>query len=246
MSAFYFKYFSIHQEGVAMRVNTDGVLLGAWVCLPRHTEAPKVLDIGTGSGVIALMLAQRLSASNQFQNFGIDAVEPHRPSAQTAQKNFDGSPWVSHLRLFKTTLQEYATTPRTFGYDLILSNPPYFEDSLRPPEYDRRLVRHTDSLSHTELLQDVADLLDFSGCFGVILPTAQQKNFIGMAISVGLHLRRETMLYTLPKKSPKRVLMEFIKQEEPTVSDSIVIHEVDDKSYSAAYKELTKDFYLAF
>jgi len=276
---FRFKRFSLDQNGVAMRINTDGVLLGAWATLPTHTDAPKVLDIGTGCGVIALMAAQRLSSSNLFHTFSIDAIEPHPSSARAAESNFQASPWASQTHLFSCSLQEFRSQPQEFRsqpqepsnrttfphrtlYDMILSNPPYFADSLRPPSHDRRFVRHTDSLSHAELLAGVAELLHPSGCFSVVLPTLQQKGFIATAATMGLILRRETLVYTVPDRPPKRVLMEFArlsppvsnglpaawvaKKEEPLQSDSITIHDTDSKSFSAEYKQLTKEFYIAF
>ena len=245
MSVFRFKQFTIYQRAVAMKVNTDGVLIGAWVSLPQ-TNAPKVLDIGTGSGVIALMLAQRLCDSALSPHFKVDALEPHDLSAQAACKNVAHSPWASSIRVNQSTLQEYLNQPQPPKYDLIVSNPPFFEDSLRPPERERRFVRHTDSLSHAELVEGAAALLHDSGCFGVIVPVLQKEKFVKAAANVGLELRRVTILYSLPNKPPKRALMEFVHRKEPLKSDSLMIHDIDSKSFSAEYKKLTKDFYLAF
>ena len=225
-----------------MKVNTDGVLLGAWVDLPKDVDTPKVLDIGTGSGVIALMLAQRLFS----QNFWIDALEPHPSSAQTALENLTQSPWASSMGLYPVTLQDYVNSHQMSEYDLIISNPPYFEDSLRPSEKERCFVRHTDSLSHTELLEGVAALLHTCGRFGVVLPALQKDHFVRIATAVGLYLQRETIVYTKPNRPPKRVLMEFVKKEEPLQSDCLTIHEDDGNSFTTEYKELTNEFYLDF
>ena len=242
MDLFRFKQFVVNQEGVAMRVNTDGVLLGAWVNLAPHTATPKILDIGTGSGVIALMLAQRLASSNKVNSFRIDAIEPHLLSAQAAVTNFNNAPWGSCMRLFNSTLQDYTQGSQ---YDLIVSNPPYYHDSLRPPDDNRRFVRHADSLNQDDLLKGVAALLTPCGSFGVVLPFLQQKDFLIKASTVGLHLYRETIVYTASGRLPKRALMEFVQKEEPLQSDSIAIHDADG-SYTEDYKQLTKDFYLAF
>ena len=246
MSVFRFKQFAVAQEGVAMRINTDGVLLGAWVSLPQQTFAPKILDIGTGSGVIALMLAQRLCVSKVPQDFWVDALEPHLSSAQTAQKNFTNAPWSSQMRLFNHTLQDYIDHSKRAEYHLIVSNPPYFEDSLRPPESDRQWVRHADSLPYVDLVKGVAALLNPTGHFGVILPAAQQNRMVELSLQKGLFLRRKTLLYTLPERAPKRALMEFVKKEEPLQCNSLTLYKADGKSYTSEYKSLTADFYLAF
>ena len=252
MDSFRCKQFEVFQEGVAMRVNTDGVLLGAWVSLHSvsDVEVPVVLDIGTGSGVIALMLAQRLFERNGALDFHIDALEPHASSAQAAAHNFIISPWSCAIQGFECTLQDFVSQRKALEnntqYDFIVSNPPYFKDSLRPPVQERCLVRHTDLLSSVDLLRGVADLLKPSGLFGVVLPFLQQKDFVKTALSVGLHLCRETTLYTLPERSPKRILMEFSKKEEPLVSDSLLIHDSDYKSFSEEYVKLVKPFFLAF
>ena len=263
MSRFFFKHFSLEQEGVAMRINTDGVLLGSWARLPDNMNTPKVLDIGTGGGVIALMVAQRLSATAHTLLFTIDAIEPHQSSALRAESNFKESPWASHTNLFNCSLQDYISQQKRFSimnqYDVILSNPPYFVDSLRPSNHNRQFVRHTDSLSHTDLLKGVIELLHPLGCFCVVLPVLQQKSFVAEATTLGLYLRRETFVYSVAHRPPIRALMEFIlhqphafadgltcKQEESLQSDSLLIYDAENKDFSIEYKQLTKNFYLGF
>ena len=245
MEAFRFKQFSVKQDGVAMRVNTDGVLLGAWASVPQATQA-RILDIGSGSGVIALMLAQRC-APTQASPWQIDALEPHTASAAAAAQNFAESPWHRHCQLFPTSLQDYVQSKQASPplYDLIVSNPPYFSNALRPPSAARRLVRHTDSLPHPELLQGVTALLKVSGRFAVVLPQTEQEAFCQTARGQGLFLCRETQLYTRWESKPKRVLMEFAKKEEPQPSDSLYIYNANG-TYSDPYIQLTKDFYLSF
>jgi len=229
-----------------MRVNTDGVLLGAWIRLPDRADTPKVLDIGTGSGVIALMLAQRLDAVYPSQNFLVDALEPHATSVQRALENFNRAPWSSCMRVFNSTLQKHARTSQTMAYDLIASNPPYFENSLRPPAQDRSWVRHTDLLSYVDLIQGVVSLLHPLGRFGLILPIHQQERFLELAGRGGLFCTRQTCVYTLPHKAPKRVLMEFSLLKGALLHDSLCIHGTRSTDFSDAYKKLLHDFYLAF
>ena len=250
MNIFRCKQFSVLQDGVAMRVNTDGMLLGAWAPLPKQAANHRVLDIGTGSGIIALMLAQRLSAGAPPSPFIVDALEPHPSSAQAALLNFRASPWTDHLHVFCCSLQDY-TSPHTpyftqVLYDLMISNPPYFEDSLPPPDTLRLLTRHAISLPPNVLLKGVSHLLHPDGLFCVILPKSQQDSFCQKALEAGLFLRHETTVYSVAHRPPKRVLMSFAKREESLQSDTLVIHDGDVKSYTADYKKLTRDFYLAF
>ena len=250
MNTFTCKQFSVSQDGVAMRVNTDGMLLGAWVNLPNHTDTLSVLDIGTGGGIIALMLAQRLNTLHTSSHFVIDALEPHPSSAQTASVNFKASQWANHLHLFSCNLQDYTSQHGAYfshvPYNLIISNPPYFEDSLLSPYGDRSMVRHTVSLTPADLLQNVIRLLDRDGLFCVILPKTQQASFCTKATEHGLFLCRETTLYSIAGRPPKRVLMEFSKKRKALQSDTLTIHNSDGKSFTEEYKKVTGDFYLAF
>ena len=241
MEIFKCKQFSVIQDGVAMKVNTDGMLLGAWAGLPASSSA-QLLDIGTGSGIIALMLAQRC-APQQGSSWQIDALETHAASAATAAQNFTNAPWAAHCRLFPLSLQAYLQQHRGSLYDCIVSNPPYFTNALRPLTEARRLVRHTDSLTHPELLQGVTALLKNSGRFAVVLPLSEHRAFCQMARLQGLFLCRETVVHTRPEREAKRVLMEFAKKEEPLQSDSLYVYNTEGV-YSDAYIQLTQDFYL--
>ena len=250
MNIFCCKQFSVSQDGVAMRVNTDGMLLGAWAPLPKHADTHRVLDIGTGSGIIALMLAQRLSADAPPSPFIVDALEPHPSSAQAARLNFRASPWADHLHVFSCSLQDYTSPHSRYDhqvlYDLITSNPPYFEDSLPPPDHLRVLARHAISLPPVVLLKCVSHLLLKDGLFCIILPKMQQESFCQKALEAGLFLRHETTIYSVAHRPPKRVLMSFAKKEAPLQNDTLAILDEDGKSYTPEYKNLTKDFYLAF
>ena len=145
---FRFKQFTVFQEDVSMRVNTDGVLLGAWCRMPDKPGA-KILDIGTGTGVIALMAAQRMSG--QSSGFEIAAVEPDSRSCVQAVKNFQASLWKKSLKVFMTDFQQFVPYCQD-KYDLIVSNPPYFVDSLKNPSLSKRLARHTDNLPYEDII----------------------------------------------------------------------------------------------
>ena len=250
MEAFRCKQFSVIQDGVAMKVNTDGMLLGAWASLPASPSA-RLIDIGTGSGIIALMLAQRCASLHAVQHtesaWKIDALEPHEPSAAVAAQNFKNAPWAAHCCLFPLSLQAYLQEQQDalLSYDCIVSNPPYFHNALRPPSAERQLVRHTDTLSHLELIQGVSSLLKDSGSFAVVLPYAEQEAFCRAARLQGLFLCRQTRVYTREGRPAKRILMEFAKKEEPLQSDSLYIYDADG-ALTAPYIQLTKDFYLFF
>ena len=179
---FKFKQFSVHQGNVAMRVNTDGVLLGAYVAkfLEKHSEKNSaaidlnVLDIGTGTGVIALMLAQKLHAL--LKDFKIDAIDIDEECYHVASENFTASPWSVHLNTFHTSLQDFSAQKLSSSsaadlekYDLIVSNPPYFNNSLKNPSKEKSTARHTTKLSYKDLITSVVQLLKDNGTFAVII-----------------------------------------------------------------------------
>ena len=163
---FRFKQFTVYQEDVSMRVNTDGVLLGAWCGMPVSGGA-KVLDIGTGTGVIALMAAQRMSEN--FSDFEIGAIEPDRQTCLQALLNFKASPWNKNLKVFMTDFQQFALCCQD-RYDVIVSNPPYFVNSLKNPLLPRRLARHTDNLPYEDIITGAEKILSPGGRLSVILP----------------------------------------------------------------------------
>ena len=234
-----------------MRVGTDGVLLGAWcdLCLTEEKMVSegdqqnpwRILDDGTGTGVIALMAAQRV------QHAQVDAVEPDEGSCLDAAQNFAGSPWSGRLRLYRTTLQEYVALVRgTLLYDRIVSNPPYFVDSLQSPDPGRNAGRHTVSLSYGELIEGVLALLAERGLFAVILPVHEGAVFEQMALERGLHVVRKLQVQTKPDVPAKRVLMEFARSQAPLRFATLVMETGRPQEYSEAYRGLTRDFYLKF
>lgn len=216
-----------------MKVGTDAVLLGAWC---RVGSARRILDIGTGSGVIALMLAQR-----SIPEARIDAVEQSAADVAQAAENFRLSPWPNKVSGIHCAIQEYQTA---HPYDLIVCNPPYFTRSLLPPETRRQEARHDSRLRRPELVTAIVRLLHPDGCASLILPMNEAGDFANEANTQGLYLTRVTHFRTRHTKPPERQLMEFKREAtEATEADDLVLYE-DGDNRSVAYRELTAEFYL--
>ena len=232
MGGFRFKQFAVEQEDVAMKVGTDGVLLGAWAACDG---AKRILDIGTGTGLIALMLAQR---NNQAE---IHAVEIDETASKRARSNFDMSPWAERLSVACCAVQEFEPSEK---FDLVISNPPYFVDSLLPPDAKRSTARHTHDLSFEELDKAVCRLLDEDGRFALILPTTEFEKYLSIT---RLRLVRRCDVYPKIGADVKRVMAEFTKREATAVKHETVTIEVEKRGdYTDEYRALTKDFYLKF
>jgi tRNA1Val (adenine37-N6)-methyltransferase len=229
---FHFKKFSVTHKRSSMKVGTDGVLLGAWVDL---TNTGSILDIGTGTGVIALMLAQRTPSSVH-----IDAVELNPDACVDAQENFSQAPWTDRLHLYTQAIQTF-TPEKT--YDLIVSNPPYFINSYKPTNLHRTTARHTKQLSFEELLSAVLRLLNVSGRFAVVLPVTEGQAFEKLALDNGLSCIRKWSFRTRENKPVERLLMEFSRHNQPFETGEILLYE-SGENWSDEYKNLMKEFYL--
>ncbi len=271
MSDFKFKHFAIAQDRTAMKVGTDGVLLGSWVEIIGTEQ--NILDIGTGTGLIAIMMAQRSSAPNIVEP-NIVGVEIDTESAQQAGENMSASPWSERLTAQLTSIQNY--TPQQ-KFDLILSNPPYFVDSLLSKGKSRTVARHTTELSFDELLASVARLLSPDGRFAVILPTVESKIFETLAREYNLHPMRRCLVRGKVNGEVKRIMSEYSFGESLQISEhqisehqiskyqtseyqiaehqiskyqtsehQIAIRDTPPGDYSAEYKAMTADFYIKF
>lgn len=234
-SYFKFKQFTVHQSKAAMRVNTDGVLLGAWA---NVTGANRILDIGTGTGVIALMLAQRTTGAH------IDAIEIDAQSAAEARSNVNLSPWANRIDVINCSLQSFAPSV-SHRYDLIVSNPPYFNQSLKSAHTGRNIARHTESLPYNHLIEGVIKLLSPSGRFCGIFPYSEGNVFIAMAGAHGLYCTQKVNVQSRPSRKVLRVLLQLETQKRAVAESTLTIHNPDG-SYSDEYKRLTEDFYLGF
>lgn len=250
MEYFLFKKFRVKNVASAMKLGTDSVLLGAWA--PLYEGDYKILDIGTGTGVVALMIAQRAAS---LDGVLIDAIDIDLPSVEEASHNFSISPWASALRAMHTPLQEYSArfsiAPEGEKYDLIVSNPPYFVDSLKAPSKRRSNTRHTDSLPHSDLIASAFSLLKMGGRMVVILPKDEGEAFIssaelyniGRGFSCRLSLRRVCKVSTVSHKPPKRYLMEFVllpdSESAPTKQEEYLSMNGDDR-----YVNLLHDYLI--
>lgn len=237
-TSFAFKQFTIHQEKCAMKVGTDAVLLGAWA---KTYGVRRALDIGTGTGIISLMLAQKCGGI-------IDAIDIDEVAAGEAKENAANSPWKDRVHVQHISLQDFAKM-QDEKYDLIVSNPPYFNDSKTATEASRTKARHTVLLPFPDLIHGVSKLLSKEGKFYVILPTKEGELFRELAEAKGLYLRRLTRVKTTPEKPEKRLLMQFGFTAKPQVSESTLVIEKDNlnlQHYTDEYKELTKEYYLYF
>ncbi len=276
MSVFNFKKFAVVNERSAMKVNTDGVLLGAaMTILPTDRT---MLDVGTGTGTIALMAVQRLvqlrhpdsslrhpelvSGSSEgygeeklkqvqhdvdgemdgMEHLKVEAIDIDEASAAEAAVNFENSPWPEALRAHHQSLEEFAAASDR-RYDLIFSNPPYFEDSLLAPEERRCNARHTVGLSYRELLDFASERLAEGGRFSIVLPADQEAPLTRHARMRGLHLFRIMRVRTVPRKAPGRIIAEFSRLRCSEPEDTILTIQNEGK-YTEEYLSLTRDFYL--
>jgi tRNA1Val (adenine37-N6)-methyltransferase len=234
---FQFKQFTIHQDKTAMKVGTDGVLLGAWCSLEYDTES--ILDIGSGTGLIALMLAQRSDAET------IDAVELDEHAYEQTVENFEQSDWGDRLFCYHSSFQEFAEemTEEEERYDLIVSNPPFYTDTFETEDTARNKARFTSSLSFESLIEGVNFLLSPVGRFAVVIPFKEEQAFVKLAARAQLFASRICRVKGSKTTEVKRSLLEFSRKESKVVEEELVI-EISRHQYTEKYKELTRDFYL--
>lgn len=233
---FQFKKFQIRQDQCAFKVGTDAVLLGAWA---NPEKATRILDIGTGTGVIALMMAQKSDAQ-------ITAIDIDAGAAAQARENVDLSTWCSRMEVLQTSLQDFTNTCDT-TFDLIVSNPPFFNSAAHAENTSRSVARNTQQLSFEDLTKNGARLLNNDGKFYLVLPTEEAREFKSVAEKNGLVLAELLRVQTRPGAAyEKRHLMCFQKSAYRYTENTLVIENGPRHDYSQAYRELTRDFYLDF
>lgn len=232
---FSFKQFTVHQDRCAMKVGTDGTLLGAWA-----RGGDRMLDVGTGTGLIALMLAQR------FPQALVDAIDIDSDACLQAHENVVASPFAGRVNVHHCRLQDFTPViPKekwtdnesSLHYDAIVVNPPYFEQSLKAPNAQRSMARHTDSLSYRDLMNGVVRLLDTDGEFSVVIPFDCRSSLEMEAIMAGLYPSRVCAVKTTPRKTARRYLLAFRKHPRDIETSELLMN-------SDAYRSLVKDFYL--
>jgi tRNA1Val (adenine37-N6)-methyltransferase len=235
VSKFSFKQFSVQQDRCAMKIGTDGVLLGAWT--PLKNNPFSILDIGTGTGIIALMLSQRSNAQQ------IDALEIDEEAYEQAVDNFENSPWSDRLFCFHAGLDEFVEEPED-EYDLIVSNPPFYTEDYKTENEQRALARFADAMPFEDLIEAAALLLSENGIFSVIIPFKEEEKFIALANEYELYPIKITRVKGTPVSEIKRSLLAFVRDENATILTDELIIETARHIYTPEYIELTKDFYL--
>ena len=217
-----------------MKIGTDGVLLGAWT--PLINNPFNVLDIGAGTGILSLMLAQRSNAEQ------IDAIEIDEDAYEQCVENFEASPWGDKLFCFHAGLDEFVDEPED-EYDLIISNPPFYTDEYKSDNASRDLARFEDALPFEELIEAAALLLSDNGIFSVIIPNKEEERFVSMCKELDLFPLKITRVKGTPTSEIKRSLLAFCRIEQTPIIDELVV-EISRHNYTPEYIELTKEFYL--
>ena len=235
MSKFQFKQFAVEQDRCAMKIGTDGVLLGAWA--PIINNPFNILDIGTGTGIIALMLAQRTNAQQ------IDALEIDEDAYEQSVDNFENSPWSDRLFCFHAGLDEFVEEPED-EYDLIISNPPFYSEDYKTENESRDLARFQDAMPFEDLIEAADLLLSENGIFAVIIPFKEENRFLVLAKEFELYPLKITRVKGTPTTDIKRSLLAFSRKETIDLPVDELIIETARHIYTHEYIELTKEFYL--
>jgi len=232
---FQFKQFSIQQDRCAMKVGTDSVLLGAWC--PIENNPFSVLDIGAGTGILSLMIAQRSNAEQ------IDALEIDEDAYEQCVENFENSPWGERLFCFHAGLDEFVDEPED-EYDLIISNPPFYSEDYKTENSQRDLARFQEAMPFEDLIEAADLLLSENGIFAVIIPYKEEEKFIDLCAEVELYPIKVTRVKGTSTTEIKRSLLAFKRYELSTLTADELVIEINRHEYTDDYINLTKDFYL--
>lgn len=231
---FIFKQFEIYQDRCAMKIGTDSVLLGAWT--GSKSDPSSILDIGAGTGILSLMLAQKSPAEV------IDAIEIDDAAYEQCVENFEQSPWGDRLFCYHASLEEFVEEIEE-KYDLIISNPPFYKDTYKSDNDQRDLARFSDAMPFRHLVESVSKLLSKNGFFSVVIPFSEEKDFMVLASKEHLFPNRILRVKGSPSSGIKRSLIEFSFQETTAEIQELII-ETSRHQYTEDYVKLTKEFYL--
>ena len=235
MATFNFKQFTIQQDRCAMKIGTDGVLLGAWC--PIENNPHSILDIGAGTGILSLMLAQRSNAEQ------IDALEIDEEAYEQCVENFEASPWGDRLFCFHAGLDEFIDEPED-EYDIIISNPPFYAENYKTDDSQRDLARFQDAMPFEDLVEAADLLLSENGIFAVIIPYKEEEKFIDLCAEVELFPVKVTRVKGSHNTPIVRSLLAFKRYELSVLTADELVIEISRHEYTDEYIELTKDFYL--
>lgn len=230
--SFEFKQFTIRQDMCAMKVGTDSVILGAWSPVGNNIRC-NILDIGTGTGILSIMAAQK----NEMAQ--IKGIEIDRDAYLQAVENVKNSKWNRNIEIIYGDICEYKFDEK---FDYIISNPPYFENSLKSYDKSRNIARHTDTLDFDKLMRAAGDLLNENGSFYVIIPTTSEDSICHSAIQNGIYLSNKTNIITKEGSTPKRIILEFKHKFSTYTENSITIRDKTNR-YTEKYIRLTYNFY---
>lgn len=230
---FHFKHFSLYHHRSTMKVGTDAVLLGAWTELNPSDSA---IDIGTGCGILPLMLAQRGAAQ-------VDAVELHEASANEAAENFAASQWAKKLTIFNQNVIDFSAGCST-TYDLVISNPPFFTSLFKTKQSDRRLARHTDTLSFEDLIMSALKLMKPDGRLSVVLPVDESQHFLQIAYLKGLTERKRMQIIPVEGRAPNRINIELVKNSVRIIDSVDFTIRKQNGEHTDQYQSFLQEFYL--
>ena len=227
----------MHQEHTAMKVCTDACLFGAWAATDSSIQTAKhILDIGSGTGLLSLMLAQQRAAD-------ITAIEIEAGAFEQTKTNFDLSPWKERLDVVHTSIQDYAAESRQL-YDCIITNPPFYEADLTSPDNAKNVASHSTALSWDDLVKSVDILLEEHGTWFVLVPTLRAYTMQKIASNYGLQLSEECLMYNDAKHLPIRAMLKFVKQKKVAIKRDKIVIKNSDQSYTAEFTRLLKPYYL--
>ena len=228
----------MHQEHTAMKVCTDACLFGGWSAADAQIQAAKnILDIGSGTGLLSLMLAQQSAAH-------ITAIEIEDGAFEQTKTNFDLSPWKDRLDVVHSSIQDYASMNKANLFDCIITNPPFYEGDLNSPDNAKNLAAHSTALPWDDLARSAASLLQENGAWYVLVPTLRAYTIQKLALKYGLQLSQECLMYNDAKHLPIRAMLKFVKQKEATIQRNKIVIKNADQSYTTEFINYLKDYYL--